>query len=233
MVDGPLPGGEGPGDYGPVLEPTGPRDGAEYHEKSPVPVRDRRQPMCPLRPGLPEQRTSNYERHGTTSRFAAREVATGKVMGRCHRRHRHQEFPPIHSFMDLVDSQLPADAKEVHTVLDHCGTHQRVIRWFARHPRDHLHFTPTSGSWINRVEGWFAELTEKRIRRGSFLSVASLEKAIREYLDHYNENPNPFVGTAHADLILGKIQRLVNEFLPHPGSPPAQNRFPENSSANP
>jgi transposase len=83
--------------------------------------------------------------------------------------------------MDLVDSQLPADAKEVHAVLDHCGTHQtpRVIRWFVRHPRDHLHFTPNSGSWINRVEGWFAELTEKRIRRGSFLGVASLEKAIR------------------------------------------------------
>ena len=95
MVDGPLPGGEGPGDYGPVLEPTGPRDGAEYHEKSPVPARDRRQPMLPLRPGLPEPRTSDYERHGTSSLFAALDVATGQVMGRCHRRHRHPEFPPI------------------------------------------------------------------------------------------------------------------------------------------
>jgi transposase len=176
-------------------------------EKSQVQALDRTQPILPLRPGLPEQRTSDYERHGTTSLFAALDVATGKVIGKCHRRHRHQEFL---KFMELVDSKLPADAKEVHLVLDNYGTHKtpKVIRWFVRHPRYHLHFTPTSGSWVNQIERWFAEITEKRIRRGSFTSIPSLEKAIHEYLDHNNENPKPFVWTADADLILGKIQRL-------------------------
>jgi len=176
-------------------------------EKSQVQALDRTQPILPLRPGLPEQRTSDYERHGTTSLFAALDIATGKVIGKCHRRHRHQEFL---KFMELVDSQLPAEAKEIHVVVDNYGTHKtaKVIRWFARHPRYHLHFTPTSGSWVNQVERWFAEITQKRIRRGSFTSVQSLEKAIQEYLDHYNETPKPFVWTADADLILGKIQRL-------------------------
>jgi transposase len=168
-------------------------------EKSQVQALDRTQPILPLRPGLPEQRTSDYERHGTTSLFAALDIATGKVIGNCHRRHRHQEFL---KFMELVDSQLAADAQEVHLVLDNYGTHKtpKVIRWFARHPRYHLHFTPTSGSWVNQIERWFAEITQKRIRRGSFLSVGQLEKAIQEYLNHYNENPKPFVWTADADL---------------------------------
>ena len=176
-------------------------------EKSQVQALDRTQPILPLRPGLPEQRTSDYERHGTTSLFAALDVATGKVIGECHRRHRQQEFL---KFMELVDSQVPVDEKEIHVVLDNYGTHKttKVVRWFARHPRYHLHFTPTSGSWINQVERWFAEITEKRIRRGSFQSVRSLEKAIQEYLDHHNKNPKPFVWTAGADLILGKIERL-------------------------
>jgi transposase len=175
-------------------------------EKSQVQALDRTQPILPLRPGLPEQRTSDYERHGTTSLFAALDIATGKVIGECHRRHRHQEFL---KFMESVDAKLP-EAGEVHLVMDNYGTHKtpKVIRWFARHPRYHLHFTPTSGSWVNQVERWFAEITEKRIRRGSFTSVRSLEKAILEYLDHNNENPKPFVWTADADLILGKIQRL-------------------------
>jgi len=176
-------------------------------EKSQVQALDRTQPILPLRPGLPEQRTSDYERHGTTSLFAALDIATGKVIGQCHRRHRHQEFL---KFMESVDAKLPEAAGEVHLVMDNYGTHKtpRVIRWFARHPRYHLHFTPTSGSWVNQVERWFAEITEKRIRRGSFTSVRSLEQAILEYLDHNNENPKPFVWTADADLILGKIQRL-------------------------
>jgi transposase len=187
-------------------------------EKSQVQALDRTQPILPMRPGLPEQRTNDYERHGTPSLFAALEVATGKVIGKCHRRHRHQEFL---KFMELVDSQLPADAKEVHLVLDNYGTHKtpKVIRWFARHPRYHLHFTPTSGSWVNQVERWFAEITEKRIRRGSFTSVPSLEKAIQEYLDHHNENPKPFVWTADADLILGKIQRLCERISSSPKTP--------------
>jgi transposase len=176
-------------------------------EKSQVQALDRTQPILPLRPGLPEQRTNDYERHGTTSLFAALDIATGKVMGRCHRRHRHQEFL---KFMQAVDATLPPDAGEIHLVLDNYGTHKtpRVVRWFARHPRFQLHFTPTSGSWVNQVERWFAEITEKRIRRGSFTSVPGLEKAIQDYLSHNNEHPKPFVWTASAELILGKIQRL-------------------------
>jgi transposase len=188
-------------------------------EKSQVQALDRTQPILPLRPGLPEQRTSDYERHGTTSLFAALDIATGKVIGKCHRRHRHQEFL---KFMEVVDAALPADAGEVHLVLDNYGTHKtpRVIRWFVRHPRYHLHFTPTSGSWVNQVERWFAGITEKRIRRGSFKSVPSLEKAIQEYLDYNNEKPKPFVWTADADLILGKIRRLCERIYKSPKTSP-------------
>ena len=148
-------------------------------EKSQVQALDRTQPVLPLRPGLPEQRTNDYERHGTTSLFAALDIATGKMIGKCHRRHRHQEFL---RFMELVDATLPSETNEVHMVLDNYGTHKtpKVIRWFARHPRYHLHFTPTSGSWVNQVERWFAEITDKRIRRGSFDSVRSLGKAIQD-----------------------------------------------------
>jgi len=176
-------------------------------EKSQVQALDRTQPILPLRPGLPEQRTHDYKRNGTTSLFAALDIATGKVIGKCHRRHRQQEFL---KFMELVDSKLPSDVGEVHLVLDNYGTHKtpKVVRWFARHPRYQLHFTPTSGSWVNQVERWFGEITEKRIRRGSFESVRSLETAIQEYLDCNNKNPKPFVWTANADLILGKIHRL-------------------------
>jgi transposase len=157
--------------------------------------------------GLPERQTSDYERYGTTSLFAALDIATGNGIGQCLRRHRHQEFL---KFMELVDLKIPADAGEVHLVLDNYGTHKtpKVVRWFARHPRYHLHFTPTSGSWINQVERWFRENTEKRIRRGSFTTVRSLEQAILEYFDHNNENPKPFVWTADADSILGKIERV-------------------------
>jgi transposase len=184
-------------------------------EKSQVQALNRTQPILPLRPGLPEQRTSDYERHGTTSLFAALDIATGKVIGQCQRRHRQQEFL---KFMDRVETTIPADAGEIHLVLDNYGTHKtpKVIRWFARHPRYHLHFTPTSGSWVNQVERWFAKITDKRIRRGSFTSVRSLEKAIEEYLDDNNENPKPFVWTADADLILGKIRRLCERLSKSP-----------------
>lgn len=175
-------------------------------EKSQVQALNRTQPILPLRPGLPQQRTHDYERHGTTSLFAALDIATGKVIGECLRRHRHQEFL---KFLQLVDSRIPPHV-DVHLVLDNYGTHKtpKVIRWFTRHPRYHIHFTPTSGSWLNQVERWFAELTEKRIRRGSFDGVRSLEKAIREYLEQNDKEPKPFVWTADADLILGKVQRL-------------------------
>jgi transposase len=139
--------------------------------------------------------------------LAALDVATGQVIGKCHRRHRPREFL---KFMELVEASIPADSGDIHLVLDNDGTHktEKVIRWFARHPRYHLPFTPTGSSWVKQVERWFAEMTQKRIRRGSFSSVPSLEKAIREYLEHDNQKPKPFVWTADADLILGKIQRL-------------------------
>lgn len=129
-------------------------------EKSQVQALDRTQPILPMRPDLPGKRTSDYERHGTTSLFAALDIATGKVIGECHRRHRQQEFL---NFMQRVDSTIPADAGEVHLVLDNYGTHKtpKVIRWFARHPRCHLHFTPTSGSRVNQVKRWFAGITDK------------------------------------------------------------------------
>jgi transposase len=191
-------------------------------EKSQVQALDRTQPILPLRPGLAEQRTNDYERHGTTSLFAALDIATGKVIGKCHRRHRHQEFL---KFMEVVDSTLPSDAGEIHLVLDNYGTHKtpKVVRWFARHPRYQLHFTPTSGSWVNQVERWFAKITEQRIRRGSFTSVPSLEKAIHEYLEYNNEHPKPFVWTADADLILGKIQRLCERISNSPKTSQAPN----------
>ena len=175
-------------------------------EKSQVQALNRTQPILPLRPGLPEQRTHDYERNGTTSLFAALDVATGKVIGQCHRRHRQQEFL---KFLKLVESQVLHD-QEVHLVMDNYGTHKTpaLVRWFARHPRFHIHFTPTSASWLNQVERWFAELTDQRIRRGSFTGVQSLEKAIRDYLEQYNQEPKPFVWTADADMILGKVQRL-------------------------
>jgi len=175
-------------------------------EKSQVQALNRTQPILPLRPGLPEQRTHDYERNGTTSLFAALDIATGKVIGQCHRRHRHQEFL---QFLELIEGTIPG-AGPVHLVLDNYGTHKtpKVVRWFTRHPRYRLHFTPTSASWINQVERWFAEITQKRIRRGSFEGVRSLEKAIVEYLEHNNQNPKPFVWKADADLILGKVQRL-------------------------
>jgi transposase len=176
-------------------------------EKAQVQALDRTQPILPLRPGLPEQRTHDYERHGTTSLFAALDIATGKVIGKCHRRHRHQEFL---KFMQAVDAAVPPDASEIHLVMDNYGTHKTpsVVRWFARHPRYQLHFTPTSGSWVNQVERWFAGITDKRIRRGSFTSVPNLEKAIQHYVSHTNEHPRPFAWTADAELILGKIQRF-------------------------
>ncbi len=175
-------------------------------EKSQVQALDRTQPLLPMRPGMAERRTHDYVRHGTTSLFAALDVATGKVIGTCHRRHRHQEFL---RFMRLLDERLPRD-QEVHLILDNYATHKTpaVKRWFAQHPRYHLHFTPTSASWLNLVERFFSELTERRIRRGVFDSVQALKEAIMAYLDHHNEDPKPFVWTASADLILQRVKRL-------------------------
>ena len=173
-------------------------------EKSQVQALNRSQPIFPLRPGQAQRMTHDYVRHGTTSLFAALDVATGKVIGSCHRRHRHQEFL---KFLHEVDSQLPR-GQEVHLVLDNYATHKtpKVKRWFAVRPHYHLHFTPTSASWLNQIERFFALLTDQRIRRGSFNSVLALEKAIQDYLDCHNQKPKPFIWRADADLILKRIQ---------------------------
>lgn len=175
-------------------------------EKSQVQALDRTRPLLPMRPGLPARRTHDYIRHGTTSLFAALDVATGKVIGQCHRRHRHQEFL---KFLERLDAQLPPTG-EVHIIMDNYGTHKalKVMRWFVRHPRYHLHFTPTSASWLNQVERFFSTITTRRIRRGTFESVRALETAIEVYLAHHNEHCKPFVWTATADVILNKVKRF-------------------------
>jgi transposase len=182
-------------------------------EKSQVQALDRTQPLLPMSPGQAERGTHDYVRHGTTSLFAALNVATGEVIGRCHRRHRQQEFV---RFLDLIDAAVPAeDGVTVHIVLDNYGTHKtpRVKRWLLRHPRFVVHFTPTSASWLNQVERFFAEITERRIRRGAFRSVAALEQAIRDYLDEHNRNPKPFAWTATADLIFRRIEDTCKRTL--------------------
>jgi transposase len=163
--------------------------------------------LLPLRPGLAERQTDDYIRHGTTSLFAALNVATGKVIGKCQRRHRSQEFL---KFLEEVDGQLPVSRREVHLLMDNYGTHKtpRVKRWFARHPRYHLHFTPTSASWLNQVERFFAEITRRRIRPGTFTHVRELEQVIHDYLKHYNRKPNPLVWTATANTTLNKVKRF-------------------------
>lgn len=176
-------------------------------EKSQMQALDRTQPLLPLRPGTPERRTHDYHRHGTSSLFAALMVKTGVVIGECHRRHRHQEFI---KFLDTIDEVIKATepkGTQVHIVLDNYATHKTpaVKRWLARHPEYHLHFTPTSASWLNQVERVFADLTEKQLRRGVFTSVAKLEQAALDYLDARNEDAKPFAWTADANTILGRI----------------------------
>jgi transposase len=159
-----------------------------------------------MTPGLPERRTHDYLRHGTTTLFAALDVATGKVIGQLHRRHRATEFL---KFLAHLEANVPAGA-QVHIVMDNYGTHKTpaVKRWFARHPRFHPHFTPTPSSWINQVERWFAEITRKQIRRGTHRSTRELEQAIRSYLATYNQNPRPFIWTKSADEIFESIKRF-------------------------
>ena len=174
-------------------------------EKSQIQALDRTQPLLPLRPGQAERRTHDYKRHGTTSLFAALDLKTSKVIGELHRRHRSLEF---RQFLDEIEAQVPVDL-EVHMIMDNYGTHKTpmIRKWFAKRPRFHVHFTPTYGSWINLVERWFAELTNKRIRRGVFHSVKALEAAIREYIGVNNEDPEPFVWTKTANQILASIAR--------------------------
>lgn len=175
-------------------------------EKSQVQALDRTQPLLPLAPGQPARHTHDYVRHGTTSLFAALNVATGEIFGSCHRQHRHQEFL---KFLNTIAEQLPQE-KAIHIIMDNYATHKtpRVKRWFQQHPNWHIHFTPTSASWLNQIERFFAEITDKRIRRGAFRSVAQLEQAIMDYMKHRNKNPKPFVWTATADRILSKVETI-------------------------
>jgi transposase len=175
-------------------------------EKSQIQALDRTQPILPMMPGVPERRTHDYARYGTTTLFAALNVATGEVIGQLRRRHRASEFL---DFLREIEQAVPPSL-DAHLVLDNSSTHKTpaVKRWLVRHPRFHLHFTPTSASWINQVERWFALITEKQIRRGTHRSTIELEKAIRSYLATYNENPKPFVWNKTAEQILDSVKRF-------------------------
>lgn len=172
-------------------------------EKSQIQALDRSAPIFPMLPGTPERRTHDYVRHGTTSLFAALDVASGRVYGQLHRRHRAAEFG---AFLRHLDAQVPAGL-DIHLVLDNYATHKtpQIRRWLARHPRFHLHFTPTSASWLNLVERWFAELTTKKLRRSAHRSTRALERDITAWIDAWNERPRPFVWTKSADDILESV----------------------------
>jgi transposase len=174
-------------------------------EKSQIQALDRTQPMLPLRPGLPARQTHDYKRHGTTTLFAALSMLDGRVLGDCMPRHRHQEFI---RFLKKIDAEI-APELSLHLIVDNYGTHKhpRVKAWLQRHPRFHLHFTPTSSSWLNLIERWFRELTDKRIRRGTFRNVRSLIDAIYDYLNNHNQNPRVFVWSAPVERILAKITK--------------------------
>jgi transposase len=174
-------------------------------EKSQVQALDRTQPSLPMKKGRAGTMTHDYKRNGTTTLFAALNVLTGVVIGQCLPRHRHQEFL---TFLRTIDREVPK-ALAVHLILDNYATHKHpdVQRWLGRHKRFHLHFTPTSSSWLNLVERWFRELTDKALRRGSFNSVPALIAAIEDYLEAHNGDPKPFVWTATAESILEKVRR--------------------------
>lgn len=175
-------------------------------EKTQVQALDRTAPLLPMRPGQIERHTHDYQRHGTTSLFAALDVKTGQVIGQCQRRHRSVEF---RKFLDRIDTSVPADL-DIHIILDNYGTHKTALihQWLAKRPRYHLHFTPTSSSWLNQVERWFAALTEKQLRRGVHRSTRELEQAIHRYLEVTNQAPKPFIWTKTADQILATIARF-------------------------
>src|SRR5664279_2665841 len=174
-------------------------------EKSSVQALDRTQPSLPLKKGRAQTMTYDYKRNGTTTLFAALDVLTGIVIGQCLPRHRHTEFL---TFLRTVDKEVPKGL-QVHLICDNYATHKhaKVTAWLAKHPRFHMHFTPTSSSWLNLVERWFRELTDKALRRGVFHSVPDLIEKIEEYLDAHNDDPKPFVWTATADDILAKVAR--------------------------
>ena len=176
-------------------------------EKSQIQALNRTQPTLPMGLGYAEGYTHDYVRHGTTTLFAALDIATGQVLGQCRKRHRHEEFL---SFLRLIDREVPAEL-DVHLVLDNYATHKhaQVKRWLAAHPRFHLHFTPTYSSWLNQVERWFGLLSQRAIARGSFRSVADLVRKIQAFIDSYNASAAPFVCVATAQSIIDKVARIA------------------------
>jgi putative transposase len=175
-------------------------------EKSQVQALERTQPVLPMGLGYVEGITHDYIRHGTTTLFAALDVANGSILTQCKQRHRHQEFL---SFLRHIEANVP-EHLDVHLICDNYGTHKhaKVRAWLARRPRFHLHFTPTYSSWLNQVERWFALITNQAIRRASFDSVTDLKRKISEFVEHYNQHPRPFMWTATAESILAKLERL-------------------------
>ena len=180
-------------------------------EKSQMQALDRTQPLLPLSPGQAERRSHDYKRHGTTALFAALDIATGRVLGRCYRRHRATEF---RRFLDAIDAAVPADL-DIHLVMDNYATHKApaIKAWFAKRPRYHLHFTPTYASWLNQAERWFALLTERQIRRGVHRSIKELEAAVAAFIADHNAAPRPFLWTKSADQIFSSIAQFCKTTL--------------------
>jgi len=176
-------------------------------EKTGIQALDRSSPVLPMMPGMPERRTHDYARSGVTTLFAALDVSSGQVIGSLHRRHRAVEFK---KFLAKIDANVPADL-DVHLICDNLSTHKTpaIATWLAAHPRFHLHFTPTSSSWLNQVERWFGLLTDKQLRRGTHKSVQALEKDIRDWISTWNEHPRPFVWTKTADEILERLNSYL------------------------
>jgi transposase len=176
-------------------------------EKSQIQALDRSQPVLPMMPGMPERRTHDYARHGVTSLFAAFSTADGTVITELHRRHRAVEF---RKFLITIDKNVPADL-DIHLVCDNYATHKTpaIQAWLERHPRFHMHFTPTGSSWINQVERWFGYLTDQMIRRGVHKSVQALETGIRAWTETWNEHPRPFVWKKTAEEILDSLAKYI------------------------
>jgi transposase len=184
-------------------------------EKSQIQALERRQPVLPMVLGQPERAMPTYFRHGTTTLFAALDVATGRVIAECHRQHRSREF---RAFLATIDKNVPVEL-DVHLIVDNYSKHNtpEIKRWLKRHPRFHMHFTPTYSSWLNLVERWFALLTERALRRGVHRSTVALEQAIRDYIDAHNAEPKPFVWTKSADEILASVSRFCAKTLNEQG----------------
>lgn len=177
-----------------------------FDEKSQIQALDRTQLLLPIRPGIPARQTHDYKRHGTTTLFAALNVLDGTIISDCKQQHRHQEFL---QFLNQIDKETPPEL-QLHLILDNYATHKhiKVQNWLKRHKRFHLHFTPTSSSWLNLIERWFKEITDKRIRRGTFKSVPDLIDAVEDFIANHNENPKRFIWSAPAERILDKIEKL-------------------------